>query len=76
MSKTSEIVIAKSISHQEFTTVENNRVEFDGFHQSRNVAAAESSTTTKGETYDKMKYSITYHTRDPNHRDGGNQRKE
>ena len=50
MSKTAEIVITEGIAHEELTTVEDNGVELDGFHESRDIATAESSATGKRET--------------------------
>ena len=50
MSETSEVMVTKSISHQELTTVEENRVELHSLNDSRDVATAESSTTSNGET--------------------------
>ena len=46
MSKTAEIVITEGITHEELTRVEDDRVVLDGFHESRDIAAAESSATS------------------------------
>ena len=32
MTKTTEIVITKSIRHKEFQAIKNNRMEFNSFH--------------------------------------------
>ena len=50
MSKTGDIVITEGITQEELTRVEDNRVELDSFHDSRDIATTESSTTNKRET--------------------------
>ena len=63
VSQTAHVMVAQSVGEEELAAVEHDRVELDGLHEGRNVAAAQSSNTDSAEAYDVSAHS----TRLPTH---------
>ena len=50
MSQTADVVVTKSVRHEELSGIEEDGVVLHGLDESRNVAAAESSNTSSRES--------------------------
>lgn len=52
VSHTADVVVTKSVRHEELARVEDERVVLDGLHDGRDVDTAQGSNTDSGESYD------------------------
>lgn len=75
MTQTANVMVTESVSQQELSGVEDQRVELDSLNQSGNAHSAAGSDSGSSETWIvRIRLAKSYPSTDPIQSDGGNQK--